>query len=224
MAAGRQPLVDSYQKVRRDRREEMVRLLLEKVGLKAEHMERYPHEFSGGKRQRIGIARALILNPELVIADEPVSALDVSVQAEVLNLMRDLQEEFNLTYLFIAHDLNIVEYMSDRIAVMYLEKIVEMGSSQDIYYNPKHPYTEALIFATPFPDPEHKTDIMLKGDIFDSVNLPSGCNFYPRCRYRKKICAQEEPMLKNIARKGEEEHYVACHFSSELNLRGIREF
>ena len=218
-----EPLVAS-KKVKRKTREDIVRLLLEKVGLKAEHMERYPHEFSGGQRQRIGIARALILNPELVIADEPVSALDVSVQAEVLNLIRDLQEEFNLTYLFIAHDLNIVEYMSDRIAVMYLGKIVEMGSSRDIYHNPKHPYTEALISATPFPDPEHKTDIMLKGDISDSVNLLSGCNFYSRCRYVKGICAQEEPMLKNIAGKGEEEHYVACHYCYELNLKGIREF
>jgi len=218
-----EPLV-AFEKVQKGEREDIVRLLLEKVGLKAEHMERYPHEFSGGQRQRIGIARALILNPELVIADEPVSALDVSVQADVLNLMRDLQEEFNLTYLFIAHDLNIVEYMSDRITVMYLGRIVEMGSSRDIYYHPKHPYTEALISATPFPDPDHKTDVMLTGDIFDYVKLPAGCDFYPRCRYAKEICAQEEPMLRSVAREGEEEHFVACHHSSELNLRGIREF
>lgn len=201
--------------------EDRVRTLLKIVGLNPRYMRRYPHEFSGGQRQRIGIARALALNPRLVIADEPVSALDVSVQAQVINLLEDLQVQFNLTYLFIAHDLSVVYHISDRIAVMYVGKIVEVGQAEEVYQRPRHPYTEALMSAVPVIDPDVKPErILLQGDVPNPANAPSGCTFHPRCRYAKKICSQEEPPLEDIG----DEHYVACHFADDFSLKGIRQF
>lgn len=201
--------------------EDRVRTLLKIVGLNPRYMRRYPHEFSGGQRQRIGIARALALNPRLVIADEPVSALDVSVQAQVINLLEDLQVQFNLTYLFIAHDLSVVYHISNRIAVMYVGKIMEVGQADEIYQGPRHPYTEALMSAVPVIDPDVKPErILLQGDVPNPANAPSGCTFHPRCRYAKKICSQEEPPLEDIG----DEHYVACHFADDFSLKGIRQF
>ena len=201
--------------------EDRVRTLLKIVGLNPRYMRRYPHEFSGGQRQRIGIARALALNPRLVIADEPVSALDVSVQAQVINLLEDLQVQFNLTYLFIAHDLSVVYHISNRMAVMYVGKIMEVGEAEEIYHGPRHPYTEALISAVPVIDPDVKPErILLQGDVPNPANSPSGCTFHPRCRYAKKICSQEEPPLEDIG----DEHYVACHFADDFSLKGIRQF
>lgn len=198
--------------------EDRVRELLEIVGLKAQHMRRYPYEFSGGQRQRIGIARALASNPRLIIADEPVSALDVSVQAQVLNLLEDLQEELHLTYLFISHDLSVVQYISNRVTVMYLGKLVELGDVKEVYTAPRHPYTEALLSAIPQVDPRKKLNrILLKGDVPSPINSPPGCKFHPRCQYADKVCSQEEPMLKDIGNQ----HYVACHFAKELNLKGV---
>jgi len=201
--------------------EDRVRTLLKIVGLNPRYMRRYPHEFSGGQRQRIGIARALALNPRLVIADEPVSALDVSVQAQVINLLEDLQVQFNLTYLFIAHDLSVVYHISNRIAVMYVGKIMEVGEAEEVYQGPRHPYTEALISAVPVIDPDVKPErILLQGDVPNPANSPPGCTFHPRCRYAKKICSQEEPPLEDIG----DEHYVACHFADDFSLKGIRQF
>ncbi len=192
-------------------REERVAKLLEVVGLNREQMGRYPHEFSGGQRQRIGIARALALNPSLVIADEPVSALDVSIQAQILNLLKDLQAEFDLTYLFISHDLGVVGHMSDRIAVMYLGKIVEMTDRKSLYKNPYHPYTKALLAAVPVPNPSaRKERDVLKGDIPSPINPPSGCAFHPRCPYRMDICDTIEPDLLD---KGGG-HMAACHLTN----------
>ena len=189
-------------------RGERIAYLLEKVGLTGEQGRRYPHEFSGGQRQRIGVARALALNPQLIIGDEPVSALDVSIQAQIINLLIDLQGEFDLSYIIIAHDLAVVEHICDRIAVMYLGKIVEMGSYKDIYNDPKHPYTQALLSAIPVPDPKAKKKrIILKGDVPSPINPPSGCHFHPRCAYRKPECDQSEPALKNIGG----DRYVACY-------------
>ena len=192
--------------------------LLELVGLRREYMTRYPHAFSGGQRQRIGIARALALNPKLIICDEPVSALDVSVQAQVLNLLEDLQTQFDLTYLFIAHDLSVVEHISDRVAVMYVGFLVEMAATDELYYHPKHPYTEALMAAIPKPNPRMRTrPIKLPGEVANPANPPSGCYFHPRCRYARDICSQERPPLRDVG----DEHWVACHLATELELAGL---
>lgn len=198
--------------------QEKVKDLVKVVGLNIKHLKRYPHAFSGGQRQRIGIARALAPNPKLVVADEPVSALDVSVQAQILNLLQDLQEEFNLTYLFIAHDLSVIEHISDRVAVMYVGKIVEMAETEELFLNPQHPYTEALLSAVPKPDPRLKMErVILSGEVANPANPPSGCYFHPRCRYAKELCKKENPQLKET----NPEHYVSCHFAKELSLQGI---
>jgi oligopeptide/dipeptide ABC transporter ATP-binding protein len=201
-----------------DELKSQVRELLEKVGLRAQHMNRYPYAFSGGQRQRIGIARALALRPKLIVCDEPVSALDVSIQAQVLNLLKDLQRDFGLTYLFIAHDLSVVEHISDRVAVMYVGSIVELAPSELLYSNPRHPYTEALLSAVPKPDPDLRmTRIILPGDVPNPASPPPGCKFHPRCRYTEDICKKQVPAFREIA----PDHFVACHLADKLSLAGI---
>ena len=189
-------------------RNERVRELLDSVGLTAEQMNRYPHEFSGGQRQRIGVARALAVSPKLIIADEPVSALDVSIQAQVINILQDLQREYGLTYLFIAHDLSVVKHISDRVAVMYLGKIVEMTGKEDLYNNPLHPYTQSLLSAIPIPDPTVNNErIILEGDVPSPVNPPSGCRFHPRCPKAMEVCSEAIPEFKEY----DDGHFAACH-------------
>lgn len=184
--------------------------LLETVGLNADHMRRFPHEFSGGQRQRIGIARALAVSPKLIVCDEPVSALDVSIQAQVINLLEDLQAKMGLTYLFIAHNLSVVEHISTRVAVMYLGRVVEIAPSRNLYTQPRHPYTEALLSAVPIPDPKAKKQrIVLTGDVPSPVNRPTGCHFHPRCPRAMERCKVEEPLLKNVA----DQHQAACHLN-----------
>ena len=213
---GEGPLVHGM--TSRKERDDLVRALLQKVGLNQTHIHRYPHEFSGGQRQRIGIARALALNPEFIVLDEPVSALDVSIQSQVLNLLDDLQQEFGLTYLFIAHNLAVVEHISDRVGVMYLGKLVELASVDEIYRNPRHPYSLALLSAVPNPNPRiRKKRLVLEGDVPSPANPPSGCRFHTRCWLTKRLgnpenCVTDEPLLR-VVRPG---HEVACHYAEEI--------
>jgi peptide/nickel transport system ATP-binding protein len=201
-----------------NKRTERVAELLRLVGLRPEYMRRYPHAFSGGQRQRIGIARALALNPRLVVADEPVSALDVSVQAQILNLMLELQEKLVLTYLFVAHDLSVVKHISERVAVMYVGRIVEMAPTKELFYQPRHPYTEALMSAVPKPDPRLRSErIVLQGEVADPANPPPGCYFHPRCRYATDVCHEKTPVQEEITPR----HFVSCHRAKEISLRGV---
>ena len=197
--------------------EDRVAEMLTLVGLRPEYMRRYPHAFSGGQRQRIGLARALAPSPNFVVCDEPVSALDVSVQAQILNLLKEMQEKMGLTYLFVAHDLSVVAHTCDRVAVMYVGKIVEMASTAEIFSSPKHPYTEALMSAIPLPDPRPREKrVLLTGEVANPANPPSGCYFHPRCKYAKEICSAQEPALEEITPG----HFAKCHFARELSLTG----
>jgi oligopeptide transport system ATP-binding protein len=207
--------LDVHRIVNRKEKQERVQDLLQMVGLNSEFVNRYPHEFSGGQRQRIGIARALAVNPDLVICDEPISSLDVSIQAQVVNLLENLQQQLGLTYLFIAHDLSMVRHISDRMAVMYLGKIMELADRDEIYLRPVHPYTQALMSAVPVPDPDvamERKHIILEGDMPSPANPPKGCNFSTRCQYAKDICHQEEPEFREV----KQDHFVACHFAEDF--------
>jgi len=207
-----------HEKLSSDELKFRVSELLRRVGLRPEYMNRYPNAFSGGQRQRIGIARALALNPRLIVCDEPVSALDVSIQAQVINLLKELQTEFGLTYLFIAHDLAVVEHISDRIAVMYLGRVVELADSERLYTNPLHPYTEALLSAVPSTDPDREgIRVILTGDVPNPANPPPGCHFHPRCRFAQDICKEKTPEWREL----EPDHWVSCHFAEELSLVGV---
>ena len=198
--------------------EDRVLETLDQVGLSLEHLRRYPHSFSGGQRQRIGIARALVLKPKLVVADEPVSALDVSIQAQILNLLKDLQSKFGLTYLFISHDLSVIRYVSDKIAVMYIGKVVEVALKDKLLVNPAHPYTEALLSSIPKVGLDHQSKrIILTGETPDPANIPLGCAFHPRCRYAQEICQTIEPKLRIL----NDDHLVSCHLADSLQLRGV---
>jgi peptide/nickel transport system ATP-binding protein len=200
--------------------EDRVADMLRRVGLRPEYMRRYPHAFSGGQRQRIGLARALAPNPKFIVCDEPVSALDVSVQAQILNLLQDLQADLGLTYLFVAHDLSVVAHISDRVAVMYVGKMVELAPTRELYSNPKHPYTEALMSAIPLPNPQKREKrILLSGEVANPAHPPSGCYFHPRCTYCADICKTDEPVLREV-KPG---HFVKCHRAEELNLLGVTE-
>ncbi|MFA9397383.1 MAG: ABC transporter ATP-binding protein [Clostridiaceae bacterium] len=204
--------IDTHHIAKGKEKQKMITNLLERVGLSKDHASRYPHEFSGGQRQRIGIARALAVEPEFIICDEPISALDVSIQAQVVNMLEDLQTELGLTYLFIAHDLSMVKHISDRIGVMYLGKLVEIAESDDLYDNPAHPYTQALLTAIPIPDPDikdKKKRIILEGDVPSPIDPPSGCRFRTRCKYAMDICAKEEPVMKDLGNN----HFAACHLN-----------
>jgi oligopeptide transport system ATP-binding protein len=205
--------LDVHQMVNRKEKQERVQELLQMVGLNSEFVNRYPHEFSGGQRQRIGIARALAVNPDLVVCDEPISSLDVSIQAQVVNLLEQLQDQLGLTYLFIAHDLSMVRHISDRMAVMYLGKLVEVADRDEIYLRPVHPYTQALISAVPVPDPDiERKHIILEGDMPSPANPPKGCNFSTRCRYAKEICHEQDPEFREV----KDDHFVACHFAEDF--------
>lgn len=219
-----EPFVNRRLVTRRRALEEQVAELLRSVRLDPSYMRRYPHAFSGGQRQRIAIARALALNPPFIVADEPVSALDVSVQAQILSLLKELQVERHLTYLFVAHNLAVVEYISDRVAVMYVGQIVELGDTARIFAQPKHPYTEALLSAVPVIETEHghsRERIVLAGDVADPANRPSGCYFHPRCPYVQDICRHETPPLLNVAKGDESPHYARCHFAETIELHGV---
>ena len=199
---------------------ERVKTLINKVGLEVKHLNRYPHAFSGGQRQRIGIARALVMDPQFVVADEAVSALDVSIQAQILNLLKELKDENNLTYMFIAHNLSVVEHVSDRVCVMYLGRVVEMAETEELFYHPKHPYTEALLSAIPVADPTVENNrIMLPGEVGNAANLPSGCCFHPRCKYACDECKEKIPELRELTPG----HFAACHRIEDLKLDGIGE-
>jgi peptide/nickel transport system ATP-binding protein len=209
--------LDIHRAASGDERRERVGELLDRVGLRREYMLRYPHAFSGGQRQRIGIARALALSPEFLVCDEPVSALDVSIQAQILNLLQDLQEQFDLTYLFVAHDLSVVEHISDRVAVMYVGQVAELAETQELYTQPLHPYTESLLSSVPRPDPRDRTRrIVLGGEVPSPANPPTGCYFHPRCRYAQEICKTESPALREVRPN----HFASCHFAEELDLQG----
>ena len=212
-----EPIKANYPKMPKKEREALVKDIAAKVGLNTTYLMRYPHAFSGGQRQRIGIARALILKPQVIVCDEAVSALDVSIQAQIINLLADLQKEFNLTYLFISHDLSVVEYISDKVGVMYLGKMVEFGETEKLFSSPKHPYTEALLSAVPVADPDVQMDrIPLTGEIPNPANPPSGCYFHTRCQYCTKRCMEEAPELREV-----DGRMVACHRAEELALRGF---
>jgi peptide/nickel transport system ATP-binding protein len=212
-----EPLLVHGMKNRQERMDRVAELL-RLVGLRPEYMRRYPHAFSGGQRQRIGIARALALSPRLVVADEPVSALDVSVQAQILNLLLELQEQLGLTYLFVAHDLSVVKHISERVAVMYVGQIVEVAKTEALFNTPRHPYTEALLSAVPKPDPRLRSQrIVLQGDVADPANPPSGCYFHPRCRYAVDACRAVRPKLEEVAPG----HFVSCHRTAEITLKGV---
>ena len=214
----KEPLKANFPKMPKAEMDQKAKEMAEKVGLNPSYLMRYPHAFSGGQRQRIGIARALVIEPQIIVGDEAVSALDVSIQAQVINLLRDLQKDLNLTYLFISHDLSVVEHISDKVGVMYLGRMVEFGQTEDLFAHPMHPYTEALLSAVPVADPTIQMErIPLQGEIPNPANPPSGCFFHPRCRYCTEKCSQAIPEYKEL----EPGHFVACHRAEELKLRGF---